>query len=63
MEVVDWNQYASKWKHLREITFPNIDRTTTVDLLIGVDHADLLYSKQEIRGDVGEPIARLTPLG
>ena len=63
MEVVDWNQYASKWKHLREITFPNIDRTTTVDLLIGVDHADLLYSKQEIRGDVGEPIASLTPLG
>ena len=63
MEVVDWNQYASKWKHLREITFPNIDRTTTVDLLIGVDHADLLYSKQEVRGDVGEPIARLTPLG
>ena len=63
MEVVDWNQYASKWKHLREITFPNINRTTTVDLLIGVDHADLLYSKQEIRGDVGEPIARLTPLG
>ena len=34
-----------------------------MDLLIGVDHADLLYSKQEIRGDEGEPIARLTPLG
>ena len=63
MEVVVWNQYASKWKDLREITFPNIDRTTTVDLLIGVDHADLLYSKQEIQGDVDEPIARLTPLG
>ena len=35
-EIVDWDQYSSKWKHLREIAFPNIDRTTTVDLLIGV---------------------------
>ena len=63
MEVVDWNQYASKWKHLKEITFPKVERRTTLDLLIGVDHADLLYSKQGIPGDVGEPIARLTPLG
>ena len=28
-----------------------------------MDHADPLYSKQEIWGDFGEPIARLTPFG
>ena len=26
MEVVDWNQYASKWKHLKEITFPKVEK-------------------------------------
>ena len=34
-----------------------------VDLLIGVDQADLLYSLEDVRGKAGEPIARLTPLG
>ena len=63
MEVVDWNQYAQTWKHLENITFLKIDEKTTVDLLIGVDHADLLYSKKEIRGDEDEPIVRLTPMG
>ena len=28
-----------------------------VDLLIGVDHADLLYSLEDVRGRLGEPIA------
>ena len=63
MEVVDWNKFAKRWDHLKNINFPKIHQKSTVDLLIGVDHADLLYSKQEIRGDEGEPIARLTPLG
>jgi hypothetical protein len=57
MEVIDWNEYAGRWDHLKKIEFPKIGQKSTVDLLIGVDHADLLYSRQEIRGDEGEPIA------
>jgi len=33
-----------------------------VDLLIGVDQADLLYSLEDVRGRPGEPIVRLTPM-
>ena len=34
-----------------------------VDLLIGLDCADLHYSFKDVRGTPGQPIARLTPLG
>ena len=34
-----------------------------MDLLIGVDYAELHFSFKDIRGNLGEPVARLTPLG
>ena len=34
-----------------------------VDMLIGLDCADLHFSLQDVRGEPGQPIARLTPLG
>ena len=34
-----------------------------VDLLIGLDCAELYYSFKDIRGKPEQPIARLTPLG
>ena len=37
-------------------------QTPIVDLLIGADQADLLYSLEDVRGKPGEPIARPTPL-
>ena len=63
MQVVDWSLYKSKWKHLKGIKFPQVGPRPIVDLLIGVDQADLLYSLDDVRGKPGEPIARLTPLG
>ena len=63
LQPVDWNQYASKWKHLTGIKFPSLGSRNTVDILIGKDLADLHYSIQDIRGKPGEPVARLTPLG
>ena len=62
MEVVNWRRYQSKWKHLQGIEFPQVGPKTTVDVLIGVDQADLLYSLKDVKGRPGEPIARLTPL-
>ena len=63
LEVVDWNKHKSQWRHLEGINFPRVGPRPTVDLLIGVDHADLMYSEKDIMGKSGEPIARLTPLG
>jgi hypothetical protein len=63
MKVVNWNQYATKWSHLKDIEFPVIASKPFVDILIGLDYADLHYSVKDVRGQVNEPIARLTPLG
>lgn len=63
MQVLNWNLYKTKWKHLECIKFPQVGPRPIVDLLIGVDQADLLYSLEDVRGRPGEPIARLTPLG
>ena len=63
MPVVDWNRYKQQWPHLRNIDFPASSRKVIVDVLIGLDCADLLYAIEERRGKPGDPIARLTPLG
>jgi hypothetical protein len=63
MQVVDWNKQRKKWKHLKEIDFPKVGPRPIVDLLLGADQADLIFSMEDIRGNAGEPIARLTPLG
>ena len=63
MQVVDWNLYKAKWKHLKGIKFPQVGPRPIVDLLIRVDQADLSYSIEDVRGGPGEPIARLTTLG
>lgn len=63
MQVLNWNLYKTKWKHSERIKFPQVGPRPIVDLLIGVDQADLLYSLEDVKGRPGEPIARLTPLG
>lgn len=57
MQVVDWSKHKHKWKHLKGIKFPQVGPRTIVDLLIGMDHAELLCSMEDKRG---EPILRLT---
>ena len=32
-------------------------------MLIGIDYAELHFSIRDVRGQPGEPVARLTPLG
>ena len=32
-------------------------------MLIGIDYAELQFSIRDVRGQPGEPVARLTPLG
>ena len=63
MAVVDWNKFKIKWPHLRNINFPRPATRPIVDVLIGLDCAELHCALQEVRGRPGEPAARLTPLG
>ena len=63
MRITDWSTCAERWPHLKEITFHQLGSRPIVDLLIGLDSADLHYSFKDVRGGPGKPIARLTPLG
>ena len=63
MPIVGWNHYKEQWPHLRNINFPSSSKRSIVDILIGLDCADLLYAIEERHGKPGDPVARLTPLG
>ena len=63
MRAVQWQKFAPEWKHLKGLAFSQPSSRKTVDMLIGIDHADLHASIREVSGKPGEPIARLTPLG
>ena len=61
--VEDWSQSKDAWEHLKNCKFAKPAKDGFVDLLIGVDNADLHYSRADIRGATVGPIARLGPLG
>ena len=63
MRAIDWTTCAKEWPHLRNIEFYKLGPRPIVDMLIGLDCADLHFSLQDVRGEPGQPIARLTPLG
>jgi len=63
LKAFDWESSAAKWAHLRNLNFPKLGSRPTVDILIGLDCADLHFSVKDIRGAPGQPVARLTPLG
>lgn len=62
-QVENWGASRNKWPHLAQCDFASPAKDGLVDLLTGVDNADLHYSFVDIRGKVGEPVARLGPLG
>ena len=61
--VIQWSKHSAKYEHLKAFDFPELGPRTIVDLLIGIDYPDLHYSYHDIKGQPGEPVARLTPLG
>ena len=61
MLVVEWNKLKQQWSHLRNIDFPTSATrpiVNIVNMLLGLDCADLLYTIQEVRGKPGEPMGR-----
>ena len=62
-KVENWKQSKDRWAHLKECDFAEPAQDGLVDLLIGVDNAELHYSRADVRGEEGGPVARLGPLG
>ena len=63
LSIIDWNQHANKWNHLRGLNFPTLNNKRPVELIIGIDNSKFHSSKAELVGGNGEPVARLTSLG
>ena len=63
MNVIDWNTCSREWSHLKGLRFHHLGPQPIVDLLIGLDCADLHYCFKDVRGKPGQHIAKLTPLG
>ena len=56
--VVNWNDHQNKWLHLTQSNFPRPANDGLVDLLIGIDKAEIHYSHVDLRGKNGGPITR-----
>ena len=55
--VVKWNDHQNKWLHLTQCNFPKPANDGLVDLLIGIDNAELHHSCVDLREAV---LVRLT---
>ena len=62
MKAIDWSMCAREWSHLQYLEFPKLRPRPTVDVLIGLDCADLHFSFRDVRGAPGQPVVWLTPL-
>ena len=63
MKPANWQKRRKQWAHLQNVDFLKPGPRPVIDLLIGLDYSDLHYSIHDVKGEPGEPIARLTPLG
>ena len=62
-KVKDWSKSKENWTHLNECELAKPAKDGQVDLLTGVDNTQLHYSRANVRGSSGDPVARLGPLG
>ena len=63
MKPTDWVKIKHNWSHLKNIPFPKLANRGRIDVLLGSDYYHLLFLIREVRGNDGEPSARLCPLG
>ena len=60
---VNWIKLKHNWEHLSKIHFPKLAPGRLIDIPLGADHHELMYSMKEIPGKSDQPSARLCPLG
>ena len=63
LKAVNWVNIQGSWNHVRGIPFPRLAKGNRIDVLLGADHYELMYSMKEVAGAPNEPCARLCPLG
>ena len=63
LRPVNWLKIKQNWSHLRSIPFPKLATGNQINVLLGADHFELMYSMKEVMGHPNEPYARLCPLG
>ena len=61
--VVNWTEHQNKWPHMTQCSFAKPANNGLVDLLVGIDNAELHYFHVDLPGKSDGPIARLGPLG
>ena len=61
--VVNWTEHQNKGPHLTKCSFAKPANNGLVDLLFGIDNAELHYSHVDLRGKSGGLIGRLGPFG
>ena len=59
MRPINWKKCKDKRKHLKNINFPTLGRKAIMNILIGMGYPEL----KGVKGDSGEPIARIISLG
>ena len=63
MKAVSWLTLKQNWSYLKKIPFPKLAKGNQIDVLLGADHYELMYSMKEVFGSKDDPVARLCPLG
>ncbi len=61
IETVPWPEIKSKWRHLEKLDLKSVGGE--VDILLGLDHADLLVPLEVKTGRPKEPVAKKTSFG
>ena len=51
MSVIDWNGFKRLWPHLEKIDFPRTANRPIVDILIGLDYAELHWQPKKLEVD------------
>ena len=63
MKPTNWVKIKNRWDYMKEISFPKLAQTHTIDVLLGSNYYHLVFPMKEIPGKENEPRARLCPLG
>ncbi|KFD48449.1 hypothetical protein M514_10667 [Trichuris suis] len=59
--AVPWPNIKGRWKHLADL--PLVESKSRIDILLGLDHAELMSATESRTGGAGEPVAMNTALG
>ena len=59
MKPTNWMKIQDRWDHLREIPFPKLAQSHTIDVVLGPNYYHLMFPMKEVPGKENEPSACL----